>query len=140
MTRRPRDRRPVAFAASVVGLFLVVLSAYKLRDSERLVQHGVHAWGRVERIEQRRSARGRRRAVAHVTVDGALPGACVIDADDLSVGQTVEMVFLPDDPSVCRRPTPMALWGGPGVGVGVGTLVFLGSLAYLARERRRLMT
>ncbi len=122
---------------SIVGLCLVVLSAYQLRDSVRLVQHGVRAEGRVERIEQRRSARGRRRAVAHVTVDGALPGACVISAYDLSVGQTVEMVFLPDDPSVCRRPTPMALWGGPAFGSGAGSLMFLGALAYLERERRR---
>jgi hypothetical protein len=126
-------------AALLMSLAMLAVSTYLLRDSVRLLRYGEHTVGTVLEIQMRRAPRGRRRQVAIVRLrGGAGTTDCVIGARPGDhVGMSVEMVYLPSRPEVCRVDRFHRIVGLPGAGFAVSALAILAILAVYDRERRR---
>jgi hypothetical protein len=138
--RRELTRADVVLRILATGVLLVVTSAFFLRDSFRLLRRGEHGLGNVVRIEERRTRGGRgrtRHAVVRLT-GSTTSGECEIDArhDDV-VGRSLPMVFLPENPAVCRVDRLASMLGVPGATFALGGALVLGALFAYDRERRR---
>jgi hypothetical protein len=133
-----RDASPATrfLYGMLAGVLMLVSSAFFLRDSFRLVRHGIHGNGAILRMETRGSGRHRHQvAIVHV-YSPTVSGQCEMPAGNHGPGQVIPVLFLPHDPAVCRRDSLGGLFGAPGIAFVVASIVVLGSLAGYERARR----
>lgn len=135
--RTPEERRrTVLMRALSSGILMWIASAFLLRDGFALLRRGEHASGSVVSIDAGRHGRSPRHAVVRL-YGGSSAATCRVRSDDLAPGMTLPMVYLPDNPAICRPDDLRAVVGAPGVGFAVGAILTIGAIAWYERERRR---